>query len=131
MIRRPPRSTRTDTLFPYTTLFRSAETRPRHDRLILHRKPGPGLRAGGPAGVSEMGQRDETAIPRLPHHLFPHRIGDVGDHPAAPRRLTAPAHFSGHARNAPTAGPPPPDTALPHPHTTGQPSLHVPIGLPE
>src|SRR3546814_5482557 len=25
MIRRPPRSTRTDTLFPYTTLFRSVE----------------------------------------------------------------------------------------------------------
>src|SRR3546814_17149397 len=25
MIRRPPRSTRTDTLFPYTTLFRSAD----------------------------------------------------------------------------------------------------------
>src|SRR3546814_6577942 len=30
MIRRPPRSTRTDTLFPYTTLFRS---------LQLHCKP--------------------------------------------------------------------------------------------
>src|SRR3546814_6589278 len=29
MIRRPPRSTRTDTLFPYTTLFRSA-------RLVEH-----------------------------------------------------------------------------------------------
>src|SRR3546814_2566795 len=28
MIRRPPRSTRTDTLFPYTTLFRSIELRP-------------------------------------------------------------------------------------------------------
>src|SRR3546814_17437689 len=27
MIRRPPRSTRTDTLFPYTTLFRSLPTR--------------------------------------------------------------------------------------------------------
>src|SRR3546814_15530712 len=27
MIRRPPRSTRTDTLFPYTTLFRSEEIR--------------------------------------------------------------------------------------------------------
>src|SRR3546814_5328289 len=27
MIRRPPRSTRTDTLFPYTTLFRSGITR--------------------------------------------------------------------------------------------------------
>src|SRR3546814_17793889 len=26
MIRRPPRSTRTDTLFPYTTLFRSGKT---------------------------------------------------------------------------------------------------------
>src|SRR3546814_18282304 len=26
MIRRPPRSTRTDTLFPYTTLFRSSWT---------------------------------------------------------------------------------------------------------
>src|SRR3546814_3464739 len=28
MIRRPPRSTRTDTLFPYTTLFRSPPTLP-------------------------------------------------------------------------------------------------------
>src|SRR3546814_5841306 len=27
MIRRPPRSTRTDTLFPYTTLFRSGSTK--------------------------------------------------------------------------------------------------------
>src|SRR3546814_4510055 len=27
MIRRPPRSTRTDTLFPYTTLFRSGQAR--------------------------------------------------------------------------------------------------------
>src|SRR3546814_5999853 len=32
MIRRPPRSTRTDTLFPYTTLFRSCAT-PRQPRL--------------------------------------------------------------------------------------------------
>src|SRR3546814_2347671 len=29
MIRRPPRSTRTDTLFPYTTLFRSLAARER------------------------------------------------------------------------------------------------------
>src|SRR3546814_20496704 len=34
MIRRPPRSTRTDTLFPYTTLFRSVERQPRHDDLV-------------------------------------------------------------------------------------------------
>src|SRR3546814_3063709 len=34
MRRRPPRSTRTDTLFPYTTLFRSApEPHRRHPRL--------------------------------------------------------------------------------------------------
>src|SRR3546814_7257128 len=37
MIRRPPRSTRTDTLFPYTTLFRSRparrRARPRHPQL--------------------------------------------------------------------------------------------------
>src|SRR3546814_6529955 len=39
MIRRPPRSTRTDTLFPYTTLFRS-------DIPCLH---GQGLAAGAPA----------------------------------------------------------------------------------
>src|SRR3546814_14702079 len=30
MIRRPPRSTRTDTLFPSTTLFRSWSPRPHH-----------------------------------------------------------------------------------------------------
>src|SRR3546814_8217498 len=32
MIRRPPRSTRTDTLFPYTTLFRSIEINARLSR---------------------------------------------------------------------------------------------------
>src|SRR3546814_8246538 len=32
MIRRPPRSTRTDTLFPYTTLFRSAKAADVHYR---------------------------------------------------------------------------------------------------
>src|SRR3546814_7130184 len=31
MIRRPPRSTRTDTLFPYTTLFRSRARQSRRD----------------------------------------------------------------------------------------------------
>src|SRR3546814_2168687 len=44
MIRRPPRSTRTDTLFPYTTLFRSRarvrpaerpQMKPKHQRLVL------------------------------------------------------------------------------------------------
>src|SRR3546814_3212183 len=31
MIRRPPRATRTDTLFPYTTLFRSGPEGPRQN----------------------------------------------------------------------------------------------------
>src|SRR3546814_11427027 len=35
MIRRPPKSTRTDTLFPYTTLFRSVGQRPRDRGLRL------------------------------------------------------------------------------------------------
>src|SRR3546814_7223994 len=34
MIRRPPRSTRTDTLFPYTTLFRSLITRKSRGDLV-------------------------------------------------------------------------------------------------
>src|SRR3546814_13712793 len=38
MIRRPPRSTRTDTLFPYTTLFRSsARSRRPASRRLRHR----------------------------------------------------------------------------------------------
>src|SRR3546814_17511132 len=38
MIRRPPRSTRTDTLFPYTTLFRSDMPFPEFDALAPHRR---------------------------------------------------------------------------------------------
>src|SRR3546814_6653552 len=36
MIRRPPRSTRTDTLFPYTTLFRSRQ--PQEGDGLTHRR---------------------------------------------------------------------------------------------
>src|SRR3546814_14774973 len=36
MIRRPPRSTRTDTLFPYTTLFRSFQARGHDPQLRRH-----------------------------------------------------------------------------------------------
>src|SRR3546814_6642462 len=48
MIRRPPRSTRTDTLFPYTTLFRS------------------GVRSAG-RRVSRDGCRSRCAFPRGGH----------------------------------------------------------------
>src|SRR3546814_10202062 len=37
MLRRPPRSTRTDTLFPYTTLFRSPLRQGSGGRQPLHR----------------------------------------------------------------------------------------------
>src|SRR3546814_5411394 len=44
MIRRPPRSTRTDTLFPYTTLFRS-------ERAVLSAATGAGGRSRGDAAA--------------------------------------------------------------------------------
>src|SRR3546814_13747698 len=53
MIRRPPRSTRTDTLFPYTTLFRSLQRRRpaavRDDRTADRRRlhPGAAMSRGG------------------------------------------------------------------------------------
>src|SRR3546814_5232507 len=42
MIRRPPRSTRTDTLFPYTTLFRSRRVRRQQIGLPTHADGGEG-----------------------------------------------------------------------------------------
>src|SRR3546814_5051523 len=58
MIRRPPRSTRTDTLFPYTTLFRSLgrldRRAARADELgvgVLHAEPRP-VDIGAPAATS-------------------------------------------------------------------------------
>src|SRR3546814_7843727 len=51
MIRRPPRSTRTDTLFPYTTLFRSDRIQPALHR--GHARPVPGYhRLDVPDGLS-------------------------------------------------------------------------------
>src|SRR3546814_1343253 len=41
MIRRPPRSTRTDTLFPYTTLFRSQSHPPKVRRMRRPKKGKP------------------------------------------------------------------------------------------
>src|SRR3546814_4635366 len=54
MIRRPPRSTRTDTLFPYTTLFRSTQHRGTRvseagDGRRRHAGTDDGLHAGGNA----------------------------------------------------------------------------------
>src|SRR3546814_3116232 len=65
MIRRPPRSTRTDTLFPYTTLFRSLPVEAKRSLGI------DGQFSAFPALI--IGVEDEAAIimPLEQHH--PHR----------------------------------------------------------
>src|SRR3546814_6592698 len=61
MIRRPPRSTRTDTLFPYTTLFRSL------------------LSAGVPAGVALKGSDLlEDRFLRARRHFWPLTHREMG-----------------------------------------------------
>src|SRR3546814_5280317 len=90
MIRRPPRSTRTDTLFPYTTLFRSdrgggchaqgagahcqraAATLPAVDGKALHERAASEAAATGivgtdrqPAGAGAAGQRSEEHTSEL------------------------------------------------------------------
>src|SRR3546814_10521542 len=60
MIRLPPRSTRTDTLFPYTTLFRSRRQR-RAEMIVVdllqragaHRLPVPHVDEGAVCGVMQ------------------------------------------------------------------------------
>src|SRR3546814_4124169 len=62
MIRRPPRSTRTDTLFPYTTLFRSGGTGLQEGHAALQERA---LIVGGgkaePAG-NEIGEPGITGL---------------------------------------------------------------------
>src|SRR3546814_4127451 len=83
MIRRPPRSTRTDTLFPYTTLFRSGELpgrpRARHHhadprrperRRVQRDDPPPRHDAGGvarrPRGAGRRHDRQPRHLPERP-----------------------------------------------------------------
>src|SRR3546814_13740977 len=61
MIRRPPRSTRTDTLFPYTTLFRSRRNRQFVD-IDGHRA----LKAGAIAIGVDAARREIVEILRRP-----------------------------------------------------------------
>src|SRR3546814_14480639 len=68
MLRRPPRSTRTDTLFPYTTLFRSRRT-----------SPDAGLRRFG-AGVPPRGAARRGR--------YPPPLGHVGGYAGRRRRRT-------------------------------------------
>src|SRR3546814_7162012 len=58
MIRRPPRSTRTDTLFPYTTLFRSLRQSP---ALRRHASPDRVHRHGNGHGVRPARSEEHTS----------------------------------------------------------------------
>src|SRR3546814_4309395 len=81
MIRRPPRSTRTDTLFPYTTLFRSLVGRIHIRRARLE---------FGRAGVDPLEHRPHAQlVPGAAHlrfgHAARHRLDRVVDQPRSAR----------------------------------------------
>src|SRR3546814_9584148 len=76
MIRRPPRSTRTDTLFPYTTLFRSYRRRHagrhtdtlRHGSVYRHADP---MADGGPyVHRSEEHTSELQSLMRISYAVF-------------------------------------------------------------
>src|SRR3546814_9077412 len=70
MIRRPPRSTRTDTLFPYTTLFRSRRRR-RHDRPCRrHRRCRWRAGRGYPRRRSEEHTSELQSLMRISYAVF-------------------------------------------------------------
>src|SRR3546814_6706725 len=77
MIRRPPRATRTDTLFPYTTLFRSL-------RILRSRVSGRGRRFGGlgegsvrdPSG-QQRADRQREMVALAGHEMNPLTVSDL------------------------------------------------------
>src|SRR3546814_18024103 len=106
MIRRPPRATRTDTLFPYTTLFRSPDgtagsewlvapgppclrRRRRNGPLPLdaHQRAGEGFRLERPEVVGALADADRVHRPALalgqrPAHAAARPAVQPGDDPA-------------------------------------------------
>src|SRR3546814_2086628 len=88
MIRRPPRSTRTDTLFPYTTLFRSPRRRRRRARRLCRPRCGvPQCRQGvgliacqwlnhiGATVIGTVGSEEKAALAKAHgcHHTINYR----------------------------------------------------------
>src|SRR3546814_945517 len=88
MLRRPPRSTRTDTLFPYTTLFRSELA-----EAVAHVHRGRHPRQVGVTGVREdRGDAGAHVVAALQGHLPHAHAFDVGDRVQASRREDARRH---------------------------------------
>src|SRR3546814_12281651 len=75
MIRRPPRSTRTDTLFPYTTLFRSVRDPARR---IEFQITGPVVRTG------------QRVLAQVRHHVRVACLPQLRVREAAPEQLPQP-----------------------------------------
>src|SRR3546814_4956427 len=96
MIRRPPRSTRTDTLFPYTTLFRSLLVTD-VEQLVL------GVRAGQFERVERVVEDDRAGRRVEPHVLVPEldqvRLVDV-EHVADEAHAALIAQFGGGDRKS-------------------------------
>src|SRR3546814_20962502 len=96
MIRRPPRSTLTDTLFPYTTLFRSGrvgegcfqdhgEPWPPPPSLPLPSQ-GEGPKQKLAASAAPTNHQSRPLLPRMPAHLVSHRRQQpFGERVAVPR----------------------------------------------
>src|SRR3546814_20162918 len=63
MIRRPPRSTRTDTLFPYTTLFRSLHIMPNAPHGIFAGRAGPLLASSDVLSIIVKGAGGHASMP--------------------------------------------------------------------
>src|SRR3546814_4490447 len=71
MIRRPPRSTRTDTLFPYTTLFRSG-----HDEAPLTPVDSSADREGRHASTGQTKRRRAVDLRLRPAEVEAHGLRD-------------------------------------------------------
>src|SRR3546814_16056635 len=124
MIRRPPRSTRTDTLFPYTTLFRSQRplrvcrgalppTAPACSAHALRqrpREPGPSShrRPATPTHMSAQIDKAKAGIIEEPRPHAPDTGSpDVQDAPP-PKRHNHPNPHLHHPHNTPQKHNPPP-----------------------
>src|SRR3546814_5862936 len=121
MIRRPPRSTRTDTLFPYTTLFRSTPDDLRRARycaasLIPHnvRKTLSDCKCVRQHGFGGFPPSSFATCP-YPQPMIGNRsIGPVATPRATPRSPAA-LRRSGASCPPAAAHPPPPPPPPPHP----------------
>src|SRR3546814_4796475 len=121
MIRRPPRSTRTYTLFPDTTLFRSPSVQPDkrtfwpHGYFVQQCRHLRTCRIAGRTGLRTMeGRRRHQPTRRLPHYarrLSPDHTTTATYPPPSqqPNAPTPPAPPPSRPPHRPPPSPPPPD----------------------